>query len=258
AGQGTSAGGAATVTTGASENGAAVNPGASGTFTVTIGAAGTATTGTAGAGGAITLTGAAGGASTGASSTAGAGSSVSITAGAGGASSGGGDTAGAAGNGTSTAGAGGAGATDIGGGSIILVAGAAGGSGTDEGAIIRRGMLMRDQATPQTATDTATLTAAQMTSGILVSTPTAAATYTTLTGTLLEAEMPPSLANDDTFDLTIINLGGAGDIITLAGGTGVSIVGSADVDDAGADITSSGTFRFRRSAANTFIAYRVA
>ena len=84
-----------------------------------------------------------------------------------------------------------------------------------------------------------------------------AATYTTLTGTQIEAEMPPALATNDTFDLTIINLGGAGDIITLAGGTGVTIVGSATVDDAGADITSSGTYRFRRSASNTFIAYRV-
>lgn len=114
------------------------------------------------------------------------------------------------------------------------------------------------QAAPPTATASATLTAVQMLGGILEATPTAAVTYTTITGTLLEAALPSGIANDDSFELTIINLGGVGNIITLAGGTGVTIVGSATVDDAGADITSSGTFRFRRSATNTFIAYRIA
>ena len=113
------------------------------------------------------------------------------------------------------------------------------------------------QAAPQTATGTAVLTAAQMTGGILVGTPAATANYTTLTGTLLEAALSSTIATDDTFDLCIINLGVAGDIITLVGGTGVTVVGSATVDDAGTDINSSGVFRFRRSAANTFIAYRI-
>lgn len=121
-----------------------------------------------------------------------------------------------------------------------------------------RAQVLNLQAAPTTATGTVTLTAAQMLGGIIEATPIAAATYTTLTGTLLEAALPSGIVNDDSFELTIINLGGAGFIITLAGGAGVTIVGSATVDDAGADITSSGTFRFRRSAANTFIAYRIA
>jgi len=124
--------------------------------------------------------------------------------------------------------------------------------------VVFTGAVGKTQAAPQTATNTATLTSTQMLGGILVGTPTAAATYTTLTGTLLEAALSETIATNDTFDLVIINLGGAGDIITLAGGSGVSIVGSATVDDAGADINSSGLFRFRRSAANTFIAYRIA
>ena len=121
-----------------------------------------------------------------------------------------------------------------------------------------KGRLNYTQATPETATATATLTAAQMLSGVLVCTPAAVATYTTLTGTLLEAALSSKIANDDTFDLIIINLGAAGDVITLAGGTDVTIVGSVTVDDPGADINSSGIFRFRRSAANTFVAYRIA
>src|SRR5687768_16231692 len=44
------------------------------------------------------------------------------------------------------------------------------------------GKLYTPQAAPETSTDTATLTDAQMLSGILVATPTAAAAYTTLTG----------------------------------------------------------------------------
>lgn len=114
------------------------------------------------------------------------------------------------------------------------------------------------QAAPATITSTVTMTSAQMLSGVLEATPAAVATYTTLTGTLLEAALPEGIATNDSFDLTIINLGGAGDIITMAGGTGITFVGSVLIDDAGVDITSSGTFRFRRSAANVFIAYRIA
>ncbi|KKM76968.1 hypothetical protein LCGC14_1374770 [marine sediment metagenome] len=122
-----------------------------------------------------------------------------------------------------------------------------------------RAQVLNLQAAPTTATGTVTLTAAQMLGGIIVATPTAVATYTTLTGTLLEAALPSGIVNDDSFELTIINLGGAGDIITMvAGATGITFVGSVLIDDAGVDITSSATFRFRRSAANTFIAYRIA
>jgi len=245
AGQGTSAGGATTLTSGASENGSGVNPGASGAITLTVGTPGTATTGTAGAGGTLDVLGVAGGASTGSSSTAGAGSTVNVTAGAGGASSGGSDTGGVGGDVIVTAGAGGTGAT----------------AGQDGQIIMRNGTglpTLHEQIAPTTATGTATLTDLQMLGGILEATPAATATYTTRTGTQIEAALSGGHTTNDSFDLTIINLGGAGDIITLAGGTDVTIVGSTTVDDSGADITSSGTFRFRKSAANTFIAYRIA
>jgi len=121
-----------------------------------------------------------------------------------------------------------------------------------------RAQNLNVQAAPATITATTTMTAAQMLSGVLEATPAAVATYTTLTGTLLEAALPEGVATNDSFDLSIINLGGAGDIITMAGGSGVTFVGSVLIDDAGVDITSSATFRFRRSAANVFIAYRIA
>ncbi len=113
------------------------------------------------------------------------------------------------------------------------------------------------QDTPETSVNDVSLTDAQMIGGILVATPTAAAAYTVRTGTELELALGGTLANGDFIDLIIINLGGAGDIITLTAAAGLAIVGSATVDDAGADVNSSGTFRIVRSAANTFIAYRI-
>ncbi|OGT57517.1 MAG: hypothetical protein A3E01_08235 [Gammaproteobacteria bacterium RIFCSPHIGHO2_12_FULL_63_22] len=119
------------------------------------------------------------------------------------------------------------------------------------------GKLFTPQAAPETAADTAGLTDAQMLTGILAATPTAAAAYTVRTGTQLEAALLAAgfqVENGDSFDLTIINLGGAGDDITLTAAAGITIVGNAVVTVA---VPSQGTFRFRRTAANTFVAYRV-
>ncbi len=117
--------------------------------------------------------------------------------------------------------------------------------------------VLFEQPAPGTMTDAATITDAQLLGGIIEGTPGTAQSYTTRTGTQIEASLAATVETDMCFDITIINLGGAGDIITLVAGDGVSIVGSVTIDDAGADITSSGTFRFRRSASNTFIAYRI-
>jgi hypothetical protein len=111
-------------------------------------------------------------------------------------------------------------------------------------------------------TVTATLTAAEMLTGIITGTHTAGATqtYTTPTGTLLEAAMPGNIVTGSYLEVTFINLSAAlADTITVAGGVGVTLVGKVTVDSAHADseFPSSGTFRFRRSAANTFIGYRI-
>ena len=127
------------------------------------------------------------------------------------------------------------------------------------------GKLFTPQAAPETATDTATLTDAQMLSGILVATPTAAAGYTLRTGAQLNTAVlavHPGLTAGDCFDLTIINLGGTGDDITVtAPASGITIVGDpvvGPIADVATEQMSTGTFRFRYTAADTFIAYRVA
>lgn len=180
--------------------------------------------GTTGVGGAANVTGAAGG------SVSGKGGAANVTGG-----------AGTAGNGA--------------GGSVILTPGAKHGSGLDGGTFVRGTYTLKTQGAPPTAADTATLTVAKMLGGILAATPTAAAAYTMATGTDLKAALPTDLAAEDSFDLTIINLGGAGDDITLTASTDITIVGNPVVTVA---VPSQGTFRLRFVTGVTFIAYRIA
>jgi hypothetical protein len=125
------------------------------------------------------------------------------------------------------------------------------------------GKLFTPQAAPETSADTATLTDAQMLSGILAATPTAAAAYTVRTGAQLEDAVlviHPNLTAGDCFDLTIINLGGTGDDITMTAAAGITFVGEVVLRpgaDAGTEHGGQGTWRFRYTAADTFIAYRV-
>ena len=130
-----------------------------------------------------------------------------------------------------------------------------GGIFTEGKPIGQQGTLAADPA------DTTSLTEAQVLSGILVCTPTATKNYQSPTGTEIETALelivgPISLG--DYFDLTVINIGSAGDIITMTVDTGVTFVGSVTIDDPGADVNSSGTFRYVRGASNVFVAYRIA
>jgi hypothetical protein len=230
-----------------------------------------------GAGGAIVNTGGAAGstgtggavANVGGAATAGAGGTSSITGGAGGGTGAGGNSsvvggasgAGATGNGGDVLLTGGAAASTNGdGGSIILQPGALSGSGIN-GAVINRSTLRIYNTSAQTtATDTASLTDAQMVAGVLACTPTAAAAYTVRTGTQLKAALPADLAAGDAFDLVITNLGGTGDDITLTADTGITIVGDpvvGPVADVATEQMSTGIFQFRFVSGTTFVATRI-
>ena len=101
--------------------------------------------------------------------------------------------------------------------------------------------------------------AAASEAGMPVQTASAATTVVTRTGAQISAAFAATPAVGDSFELVIINLGAAGDIITMTAGDGnVTFVGSVTIDDPGADINSSGTFRFRNTGADTWIGYRVA
>lgn len=182
----------------------------------------------------------------------GVGGAATVTGGAGGATSGKGGAASMAG-GAGTAG-------NASGGSVILTGGAKNGSGLDGGLFNRATFNLLKMATPATATDTATLTDAQMVNGVIVATPTAAAAYTMRTGTQLKAALPTDLTADDAFDMIIINLGGTGDDITLTASTDITIVGDpvvGPIADVATEQSSVGRFRLRFVTGVTFVAYRI-
>lgn len=112
-------------------------------------------------------------------------------------------------------------------------------------------------AAPQTATSTATLTAAQVTGGVLVGNPsTSAASYTLPTATDIDAVMTNAKVGS-TFDWTVINLGTSSGVITVLTGTGITLVGMVTfpiTTSAG----STGTFRFRKTGTAAWTAYRIA
>jgi len=115
-------------------------------------------------------------------------------------------------------------------------------------------LQINESAAPQTATATATLTAAQILGNLLVANPsTSAATYTLPTGAAIDAVLTNAKVGT-TFDLYIVNIGTSSGAVTLAVSTGVSDGGNALVAVA---VTSSAHFRFRRTADATYVAYRL-
>ena len=110
-------------------------------------------------------------------------------------------------------------------------------------------------ATPQTATSTATLTAAQVTGGILVANPsTSAATYTLPTASAIDAVVT-SAKPGSTFTLNIVNTGTSSGAVTLATATGITDGGNAFVAVA---VTSSAQFTFRKTADGAWTVYKTA
>ena len=115
-------------------------------------------------------------------------------------------------------------------------------------------LQINESAAPQTATVTATLTAAQILGNVLVANPsTSAATYTLPTGAAIDAVLTNAKVGS-TFDLYIVNIGTSSGTVTLAVSTGVSDGGNALVAVA---VTSSAHFRFRRTADATYVAYKL-
>jgi hypothetical protein len=110
-------------------------------------------------------------------------------------------------------------------------------------------------AAPQTATATATLTAAQITGGVLVADPsTSAATYTLPTASAVDAVLT-SAKIGSTFQLNIVNKGTSSGAVTLSMGTGITDGGNAAVAVA---VTSSAAFLFRKTGDAAYTVYKIA
>lgn len=77
-------------------------------------------------------------------------------------------------------------------------------------------------------TDTATLTVAQLFGGRITGTPTAAATYTTPTATLISGAFKPCYVGSTT-EFIVRNTSAGANTITLAAGTGVTLTGTMTI-----------------------------
>lgn len=112
-------------------------------------------------------------------------------------------------------------------------------------------------ATPATATVGATLTAAQVTNGLLLGSPgSSAASYQLPTVAVLEAGIPSAVNVGESFDFSVVNVDGSGSgVITLTTNTGWTLVGLMTV------VATAGTaqrFRARKTTSTTWTLYRIA
>jgi len=93
-------------------------------------------------------------------------------------------------------------------------------------------------------------TAANVLTSIITATPTASRDIQLPTGAALD--LATEFAIDESFDFSVITL--AAFALTLTVNTGVTIVGSAAT---GAGAGAAARFRLRKTAANTFVVYRI-
>lgn len=109
---------------------------------------------------------------------------------------------------------------------------------------------------PQTATASATLSAAQVLGGILLGSPgSSAAAYTLPTVATLEASLSNAVKVGSSFDLSVVNVDGSGSgVITMTTNTGWTLVGLMTV---AATAGTAQLFRARRTGDGAWSLYRI-
>ena len=127
-------------------------------------------------------------------------------------------------------------------------------------AVITENVGRRAQPTPSAMTVTATITPALMLTGLIVGTHAAGATqtYTLPAGATLDAALEMDV--DESIDWALINASAAvADTITVAqAGADHTIVGAAVVVSANGAPANTAMYRTRKTAADTFVTYRLA
>ena len=108
------------------------------------------------------------------------------------------------------------------------------------------------QGAPTAVAAAATMTAAELANGLFVFNGTAGS-LTLPTVALVEADISAASKVNASFDFIIINADASTDDVTLAVGTGWTIVGNAVVSEA-----TSAQFRARKTGDGTWTAYRIA
>jgi hypothetical protein len=115
--------------------------------------------------------------------------------------------------------------------------------------ITATGVTYKNQPAQTSKAAAATLTIAEILTGIIQYTG-ALATLTLPTGTNIEGGVPAAFPTNMSFDFSVINTGSG--VVTLGTAAGLTLTGSMAVA-AG----SSGMFRVRKTATNTFTVYRI-
>ena len=110
-------------------------------------------------------------------------------------------------------------------------------------------LASQNQADPVAVNVTGAVSAAAILGGIVTSTTAAAVAGTIPTGTVMEAAS--EFAVNDSIDWSVINTGGA-NAFTVTAAADHTIVGAGAVA-----ASSSGLFRTRKTAAGTFVTYRI-
>ena len=123
-------------------------------------------------------------------------------------------------------------------------------SSTERFRITNDGVIAYDQPAPAAVNATATLTIANLKAGIITSTSALATDMTLPTGTDTQAGFSGTYDNF-TFEWSVINTGPS--LVRMLAGTAHTVVGSGSVLTG-----TSGRFASRRTAANTFVTYRLA
>jgi hypothetical protein len=114
--------------------------------------------------------------------------------------------------------------------------------------VVQENYATQLQASPVAVNTTGAVSATAMLGGIVTSTTAAAVAGTVPTGTALDAAA--EFAIGDSFDWSVIATGANAFTVTAA--SGHTLVGAAAVATA-----TSGLFRTRKTAANTFVTYRI-
>jgi hypothetical protein len=117
------------------------------------------------------------------------------------------------------------------------------------GATVTTGVVFKNQPAQTSKAAAATLTIAELLTGIIQYTG-ALATLTMPTGTDIEGGVPATFPTDMSFNFSVINTGAG--VVTLGTATGLTLVGGMTVA-----LAASGLFRVRKTALNTYTVYRI-
>ena len=120
------------------------------------------------------------------------------------------------------------------------------------GASMTTGVIYKAQPAQTSKAAATTLTIAELLTGIVQFTGATIGTLTLPTGTAIEGGVPATFPTDMSFDFSVINTGTAAGAVTITTNTGLTLVGSMLVP-----ITTSGLFRVRKTATNTYTVYRI-